>query len=59
MLNPYGKHTKKTHGGTKMNRLDQHKGYSRVFKENHLTLGLFFPLESYKGSIPEMNMDRW
>lgn len=58
MLNPDGKHTKKTHGGTKMNRLDQHKGYSRVFKENHLTLGLFFPLESYKGSIPEMNMEK-
>ncbi|RAK19210.1 hypothetical protein B0I26_107129 [Anoxybacillus vitaminiphilus] len=29
-----------------MNRFDKHKGYSRMFKENHLTLGLFFPIES-------------
>lgn len=41
-----------------MNRFDNHKGYSRMFQENHLTLGLFFPLESYEGSIPEMNMEK-
>jgi luciferase-type oxidoreductase len=41
-----------------MNRFEKHKGYSRMFKENHLTLGLFFPLESYEGSIPEMNVDK-
>jgi luciferase-type oxidoreductase len=41
-----------------MNRFDQHKGYSRMFRENHLTLGLFFPLESYDGSIPEMNVEK-
>jgi hypothetical protein len=35
-----------------MNRFDKHKEYSRMFKENHLTLGLFFPIESYEGSIP-------
>jgi hypothetical protein len=27
-----------------------------MFQENNLTLGLFFPLESYEGSIPEMNI---
>jgi luciferase-type oxidoreductase len=41
-----------------MNRFDKHKGYSRMFQENKLTLGLFFPLESYKGSIPEMNIEK-
>ncbi|WP_245920657.1 LLM class oxidoreductase [Melghirimyces profundicolus] len=29
-----------------------------MFKENNLTLGLFFPLESYQGSIPEMNVEQ-
>lgn len=29
-----------------MIRFEKHKGYSRMFKENHLTLGLFFPIES-------------
>lgn len=28
-----------------------------MFQENQLTLGLFFPIESYKGSIPEMNVE--
>ncbi|GCD83940.1 hypothetical protein PTHTG4_30050 [Parageobacillus thermoglucosidasius] len=37
-----------------MIRFEKHKGYSRMFKENHLTLGLFFPIESYEGSVPEM-----
>jgi luciferase-type oxidoreductase len=41
-----------------MNRFVNHKGYSRMFQENHLTLGLFFPLESYEGSIPEMNIEK-
>lgn len=41
-----------------MNRFAQHKGYRRTFKENHLTLGLFFPIESYEGSIPEMNIEK-
>ena len=27
-----------------------------MFKENEMTLGLFFPIESYEGSIPEMDM---
>ncbi|MBA2875287.1 hypothetical protein HNR31_002075 [Anoxybacillus caldiproteolyticus] len=29
-----------------------------MFKENHLTFGLFFPIESYEGSIPEMNVEQ-
>jgi luciferase-type oxidoreductase len=29
-----------------------------MFKENHLSLGLFFPIESYEGSIPAMNLDQ-
>ncbi|KYD15699.1 hypothetical protein B4168_3159 [Anoxybacillus flavithermus] len=37
-----------------MIRFEKHKGYSRMFKENHLTLGLFFPIESYEGSVPEI-----
>lgn len=41
-----------------MNQFDKHKGYSRMFQENNLTLGLFFPLESYEGSIPEMDMEK-
>jgi luciferase-type oxidoreductase len=41
-----------------MNRFGEHKGYSRMFQENHLTLGLFFPIESYEGSIPEMNIEK-
>jgi luciferase-type oxidoreductase len=41
-----------------MNGFDKHKGYSRMFQENKLTLGLFFPLESYEGSIPEMNIEK-
>jgi hypothetical protein len=35
----------------------RHPGYRRMFKENHLTLGLFFPIEAYTGSIPLMNME--
>lgn len=41
-----------------MNRFDNHKGYTRMYQENKLTLGLFFPLESYQGSVPEMDMDK-
>jgi luciferase-type oxidoreductase len=40
-----------------MNEFNRHQGYRRMFKENHLTLGLFFPLEAYEGSIPEMNIE--
>jgi luciferase-type oxidoreductase len=42
----------------KMDKFDNHKGFSRMFQDNELTLGLFFPLESYEGSIPEMNIEK-
>ncbi len=29
-----------------------------MFQENKLTLGLFFPIESYQGSVPEMNIEK-
>jgi luciferase-type oxidoreductase len=40
-----------------MNQFAKHKGYSRMFQENKLTLGLFFPIESYDGDIPRMNLE--
>ena len=40
-----------------MNEFEKHKGYSRMFQENKLTIGLFFPLESYQGSIPRMEIE--
>lgn len=41
-----------------MDKFASHTGYSNMFKENELTLGLFFSLESYKGSIPEMDLEQ-
>jgi luciferase-type oxidoreductase len=41
-----------------MNKFENHKGYSRMYQENKLTLGLFFPIESYMGSVPEMNLEK-
>jgi hypothetical protein len=29
-----------------------------MFKENHLTLGLFFPIESYEVGISGMNIEK-
>jgi luciferase-type oxidoreductase len=40
-----------------MDPFRQHPGYRRMFKENHMTLGLFFPIEAYTGSIPEMDLE--
>lgn len=40
-----------------MNQFKNHKGFKRTFKENKMTLGLMFPLESYTGSFPEMNLE--
>jgi luciferase-type oxidoreductase len=31
------------------------KGFRRMFSEDRLTLGIFFPIEAYKGSIPTMS----
>lgn len=36
---------------------EKHQGFTRSFKENRLTIGLFFPLEAYKGSTPEMDVE--
>ncbi len=33
---------------------NQNRGYQRMFKPGKLTVGLFFPLESYESDIPEM-----
>src|SRR5690625_3874819 len=41
--------------GEDMNRFQDHRGFKRTFKENKMTLGLMFPLESYTGSFPEMD----
>jgi len=30
------------------------KAYQKMFKKGHLTIGIFTPIESYKGSIPTM-----
>lgn len=39
-----------------MNTFEQHQGFRTMFQENKLTLGLFFPIEGYKGSVPEMDL---
>lgn len=39
------------------NQFKQHRGYNQMFKENELTLGLLFPLESYQGDTPQMDID--
>ncbi|MGE7667197.1 LLM class oxidoreductase [Ureibacillus composti] len=38
------------------NQFENHRGYNQMFKENELTLGLLFPLESYNGDIPKMDI---
>lgn len=40
-----------------MANFQSHHGFVRAFKEHHLTLGLTFPLESYEGSFPTMDME--
>lgn len=39
-----------------MENFQTHNGFARTFKENKLTLGLLFPLESYEGSFPKMDL---
>lgn len=41
-----------------MTDFSNHRGYSTMFKEEKLTLGLFFAIESYSGSVPEMNIEQ-
>lgn len=40
-----------------MNTFKRHRGYSRTFQENKLSLGLYFPLEAYEGSTPKMELE--
>lgn len=40
-----------------MNKFNTHKGFARTFSERQLTLGLTFPLESYRGSFPIFNLE--
>src|SRR5699024_6039265 len=40
-----------------MNIFENHRGYFRTFSEGELTLSLIYPLESYQGNIPKMDMD--
>ncbi|MEK5038379.1 LLM class oxidoreductase [Sporosarcina sp. FSL K6-3457] len=40
-----------------MDKFQLHHGFAQTFKDNILTLGLAFPLESYEGSFPRMDLD--
>lgn len=39
-----------------MSRRGPNRGYERMFTEGRLSLGVFFAIESYEGSIPAMNV---
>ncbi|MCZ2260735.1 LLM class oxidoreductase [Sporosarcina sp. G11-34] len=39
-----------------MENFQTHNGFARTYEENKLTLGLLFPLESYVGSFPKMDL---
>lgn len=41
-----------------MEKFKNHNGFSRMYQENKLTLGLFFPIESYMSDVPEMNLEK-
>lgn len=45
-----------TERGKGMTKFEGHRGYSAMFKEGRLTLGLFFAIESYQGAVPEMDV---
>lgn len=40
-----------------MDNFKLHHGFAQTFKDNRLTLGLAFPLESYEGSFPRMDLE--
>ena len=44
-------------GGYTMGKFLTHNGFARTFKENKLTLGFLFPLESYSGDFPKMDLE--
>jgi luciferase-type oxidoreductase len=37
------------------NSFSEHPGFRRTFKQGHLTLGFFFPIEAFKGDVPTMH----
>jgi luciferase-type oxidoreductase len=39
-----------------MSNFSNHRGYSAMYREDHLTLGLFFAIESYEGAVPKMDV---
>lgn len=39
-----------------MTDFSKHPGYSAMFQEGRLTLGLFFAIESYSGAVPQMDI---
>lgn len=41
-----------------MTDFSKHRGYSTMFREGQLTLGLFFAIESYSGAVPQMNVEQ-
>jgi luciferase-type oxidoreductase len=41
-----------------MTDFSQHRGYSAMFKEGKLTVGLFFAIESYTGAVPQMDVEQ-
>lgn len=41
-----------------MTDFGKHRGYSTMFKDGQMTLGLFFAIESYSGAVPQMNVQQ-
>ena len=39
-----------------MTSFANHRGHAAMFRRDHLTLGLFFPIEAYSGAVPEMDV---
>lgn len=39
-----------------MTNFESHRGYSAMFKQGQLTLGLFFPIKCNQGAVPEMDI---
>ncbi|WP_180232123.1 hypothetical protein [Priestia megaterium] len=40
-----------------MHKFEKHNGYSRTFKEDKLSLGMFFPPETYEGKHTRIGFD--
>ena len=40
-----------------MHQFEQHRGFQKAFGQGKMTLGLAFPLEGYRKSVPEMDME--